>query len=62
MGEEYSNQTLHEILVRMEKNVDEIKIDVSGIKVWRGYITGAVGLLGVIGGFTVPIILQNLFK
>ena len=69
MGEEYSNQTLHEILIRVEGRLAEIHDEVKKtngrvrkLESWRSYIVGAIGILGAIASFTIPIILQNLFK
>ena len=56
--EEPSNQTLHEILTRIESKVDKINGRVRSLEIWRGVITG--GLI-VISGVLVPIIMKIYF-
>lgn len=60
---EYSNQTLHEILVRLEKKVDDTldqtKLTngrVRKLEVWKGFITGGITLLSIIVGYLFKFI------
>jgi len=52
---EPSNQTLHEILIRIEDKINSINGRVRKLEVWKGVITG--GLL-VLGGTIIPIIIK----
>jgi len=56
--EEPSNQTLHEILIRIETKVDRTNGRVRTLEIWRGIITG--GLI-VISGVIIPIVLKIYF-
>ena len=53
-----SNQTLYQILVRIEKKVDRTNGRVRALEIWRGVITG--GLL-VISGIVIPIVIKIFF-
>jgi len=56
--EEPSNQTLHEILIRIEAKVDRTNGRVRALEIWRGIIMG--GLI-VISGVIIPIVLKIYF-
>lgn len=43
--EEITNQTLHEIMKRVETGVGITNGRVRSLQIWRGYITGAVAVL-----------------
>ena len=55
---EPSNQTLHEILLRIEKKVDQTNGRVRSLEIWKALITG--GVL-VISGVLIPIIIRIFF-
>lgn len=58
MTDEISNQTLYEILMRIENKVDKTNGRVRSLEIWRGIITG--GLI-VISGVIIPIIIKIFF-
>ena len=56
--EEPSNNTLHEILIRIEDRVKNTNGRVGKLEAWRNLITG--GLI-VISGVIIPIVLKLFF-
>jgi len=53
--DEYSNQVLHEILIRVETKVDKTNGRVTKLEVWKGFITGGLAILGIL---IIPILVK----
>jgi len=56
--EEPSNNTLHEILIRIEKKVEKTNGRVSDLEKWKNRIAGG---LVVISGVLIPIAIKVFF-
>jgi len=48
---EITNDTLHEILVRLEKKVDKTNGRVRTLEVWKGFITGGLTIIAIVVGY-----------
>jgi len=59
---EPSNQTLNDILIRLEKNVDATNGRVRNLELWRARITGAITIVSIaFTGVLIPIIIKIYF-
>lgn len=46
-----TNQTLHEILLRVEEKVDRTNGRVRSLEVWKGFITGSITIIAMVVGY-----------
>ena len=59
---EPSNQTLHEILIRIEKKVDQTNGRVRNLEIWKAKAIGAFAVISVLfTGTIIPIIMKLYF-
>jgi len=53
--EKITLETIHEILIRVESQVNKTNGRVSKLEIWRGFITGGLAILAIL---VIPLILN----